>query len=202
MSQTPGYSKSERGGPERGGPEGGGPEGGGPEPAGREHAGTVVIEQADYTDPEHAAALVRLLDAYARDPLGGAHPIPAARLSRLAGELSKRVDAFSVLAFFSGRAVGLVNCFESFSTFACRPLVNVHDVVVDADFRGRGIAGEMLAKVEQIAVERDCCKLTLEVLEGNRAAQQAYRRFGFGPCQLRPEEGRAMFWEKKLGGGQ
>ena len=27
--------------------------------------------QADYRQPEHAAALVSLLDAYARDPMGG-----------------------------------------------------------------------------------------------------------------------------------
>jgi hypothetical protein len=26
-------------------------------------------------------------------------------------------------------AVGLVNCFEGFSTFACKPLVNVHELL-------------------------------------------------------------------------
>jgi len=52
-------------------------------------------------------------------------------------------QAFSVLAFAGGdetTPVGLVNCFEGFSTFACRPLVNVHDVAVLGSYRGRCIA--------------------------------------------------------------
>ena len=56
----------------------------------------------------------------------------------------------------------------------------------------------MLEKVEEAARERGCCKLTLEVLERNHAAQNAYRRFGFAPYELSSETGRAMFWEKTL----
>lgn len=159
----------------------------------------LTVKRADYADPMHAAALVRLLDAYARDPMGGGVAIPSDRLDRLVSELSRRQNAFSVLAFVEDQSVGLVNCFESFSTFACQSLVNIHDVVVDIDFRGRGIAKQMLVLVEQIAHERGCCKLTLEVLQGNLPAQEAYRRFGFSPYEMRPEDGHAMFWEKKLG---
>ncbi len=36
---------------------------------------TMHVFRADYANPVHAAALVRLLDAYARDPMGGAHPL-------------------------------------------------------------------------------------------------------------------------------
>ena len=56
----------------------------------------------------------------------------------------------------------------------------------------------MLEKVEQIAIERGCCKLTLEVLEGNQAAQNSYQKFGFSAYELDPEMGRALFWDKKL----
>lgn len=156
------------------------------------------VVRAEYDDPVHAAALVRLLDAYARSPMGGGKAIPAERLRRLVGELRRRPGAFSVLAFLEDQAIGLVNCFESFSTFACRPLVNVHDVVVDAGYRGRGVASAMLGEVERAARERGCCKLTLEVLEGNLPAKRAYRRFGFSPYRLRPEDGQAVFWEKPL----
>jgi hypothetical protein len=54
--------------------------------------------------------------------------------------------------------VGLVNCFEGFSTFACRPLVNVHDLVVAASHRGRRVGEQMLAAVEHIACARGACK--------------------------------------------
>ena len=103
-----------------------------------------------------------------------------------------------MLAFIAGEPVGLVNCFEGFSTFACRPLVNVHDVVVIAAVRGQGISQKMLAKVEEIARQRGCCKITLEVLEGNEAAKGAYRKLGFSDYQLDPQMGRALFWQKAL----
>jgi ribosomal protein S18 acetylase RimI-like enzyme len=94
--------------------------------------------------------------------------------------------------------VGLAICIEGFSTFACRPLLNIHDMVVVREYRGRGIAKRLLAKAEEIALNLGCCKLTLEVLEGNAAAQAAYRACGFEGYQLDPKMGRAMFWQKKL----
>jgi ribosomal protein S18 acetylase RimI-like enzyme len=158
----------------------------------------VLVLQASYTNPVHAKALGFLLDQYARDPMGGGQPLPAGVLDQLAVELGKRAHAFSVLAFIAGEPVGLVNCFEGFSTFACRPLVNIHDVMVLEAFRGRGISQKMLAEVEKIARQRGCCKVTLEVLEGNLGAQAAYRKLGYAGYELDPSTGRAMFWQKAL----
>ena len=56
----------------------------------------------------------------------------------------------------------------------------------------------MLGLVEQQAIERGCCKLTLEVLEGNQAARRAYDKFGFQSYALNPELGHALCWEKSL----
>ncbi len=42
----------------------------------------------------------------------------------------------------------------------------------------------MLQKVREIARQRGCCKITLEVLEGNDVAQAAYRKFGFDESDL------------------
>ena len=38
--------------------------------------------------------------------------------------------------------------------------------------------------VEEIALERNCCKLTLEVLEKNYIAINSYKKFGFNQYQL------------------
>nr|GFD20020.1 hypothetical protein [Tanacetum cinerariifolium] len=54
----------------------------------------------------------------------------------------------------------------------------------------------MLTKVEEIARQRGCCKMTLEVLEGNEVALGAYRKLGFSDYQLDPQMGRALFWQK------
>ena len=162
----------------------------------------VKILPADYVNPAHAEALVSLLDAYARDLAGGGAPLSEFARANVVRELGRR-QAFSVLAFDgadieSATPVGLVNCIEGFSTFACRPLVNVHDVVVTISHRGRGVAALMLAEVERIARERGACKLTLEVLSGNASARRLYERFGFAGFQLDPAMGQAQFLQKWL----
>ena len=158
----------------------------------------VVVVQADYSNPVHAQALRDVLNHYANDPMGGGEALSPQVLEQLPAELAKRPHAFSVLAFVDGEAAGLVNCFEGFSTFAGKPLVNVHDVSVCGAFRGLGLSQKMLLKVEEIARERDCCKITLEVLEGNPVAQGSYRKFGFSEGQLDPAYGRMLFWNKYL----
>lgn len=158
----------------------------------------LEIVRARYDDPAHAAALVELLDTYARDPAGGGEPLNDFARENLVDALAARPFVFSVLAFDGETPVGLVNAIEGFSTFACRPLVNVHDVVVMPSHRGRGIAAAMLAEVEAVARERGACKLTLEVLEGNAAARALYRRLGFAAYQLDPAMGQARFMQKWL----
>ncbi|NWA44634.1 GNAT family N-acetyltransferase [Pseudomonas reactans] len=158
----------------------------------------ILVLQASYTNTVHAEAIALLLNHYAKDPMGGGHGLDPDLLAQLPAELAKRAHAFSVLAFVNGEPAGLVNCFEGFSTFACRPLVNVHDVVVKDRFRGLGLSQKMLQKVEEIARQRGCCKITLEVLEGNAVAQSAYRKFGFDDSIFDPAHGRMLFWSKPL----
>lgn len=158
----------------------------------------VEIVEADLDLPEHADAVTRLMNEYALDPMGGGKELSPYVLANLAAELRKRDSAHVVLALVDEEPAGLVICFEGFSTFACEPLLNIHDVAVTREHRGRGLAKLMLHKVEEIAVELGCCKLTLEVLEGNQAAQSAYRSLGFGSYELDPRMGRALFWQKTL----
>lgn len=158
----------------------------------------IEIVRARYDEPAHAAALVELLDAYARDPAGGGAPLSDYARDHLISSLAARPFIFSVLAFDGDTPVGLVNAIEGFSTFACRPLVNVHDVVVASSHRGRGIAARLFAEVEAIASERGACKLTLEVLSGNHAARALYEKLGFDDYRLDPDMGRAQFMQKWL----
>ena len=156
------------------------------------------ILQANYSDTFHAQTIVQLLDAYAQDPAGGGEPLSAFAKANLVNELAKRPQAFSVLALDGDTPVGLVNCIEGFSTFACKPLVNVHDVVVLSSHRGQRVGEQMLAHAEQIAMQRGACKLTLEVLSGNRSAIKLYERIGFAGYQLDPAMGSAQFLQKWL----
>ncbi|WP_085586026.1 MULTISPECIES: GNAT family N-acetyltransferase [unclassified Pseudomonas] len=158
----------------------------------------ILVLQASYTNPVHAEAIGVVLNHYAEDPMGGGQSLAPDLLRRLPEELAKRPHAFSVLAFVGGEPAGLVNCFEGFSTFACKPLVNVHDVAVMTKFRGRGLSHKMLRKVEDIARQRGCCKITLEVLEGNDVAKASYAKLGFVTGTRDPAQGPMLFWSKYL----
>ena len=158
----------------------------------------MQILQANYSQTLHAQAIVQLLDAYAQDPAGGGTPLSNFAKQNLVQELTRRPQAFSVLAFDGDAPVGLVNCIEGFSTFACKPLVNVHDVMVSSSHRGQRVAEQMLALAEKIAIQRGACKLTLEVLGGNASAIKLYERVGFAAYQLDPAMGHAQFLQKWL----
>lgn len=158
----------------------------------------IKVVRADYTNEKHQAEIPMLLDAYASDAMGGGKALDEETKRRLVYELSKRPYAFTVIAYVDGKPAGLANCFEGFSTFACKPLVNVHDIAVLSEYRGHGISQRMLEKIEEIAASMGCCKLTLEVLSNNTPAQNAYKKFGFSAYMLDPETGKAQFWEKKL----
>ena len=157
------------------------------------------VRLADYRQQQDKLALIALMDCYAQDEAGGGQGLSSFVRENLAAALASIEGAFTVLAFVEHKAVGLINCFESFSTFRCKPLVNIHDVIVVDEFRGTGVSLKMLEKVESIAKDRGCCKLTLEVLEGNAKAKRAYEKFGFGAYQLKPEMGNAVFLEKDIG---
>jgi GNAT superfamily N-acetyltransferase len=156
------------------------------------------IQVADFSNPAHASAIVYLLNEYAKDDMGGGEPLSTYTQANLVKEMAKRPTFHAAIAFVDAKPAGLINCIEGFSTFACKPLLNIHDVVVLAEFRGQGISSLLLKKAEAIANSLGCCKLTLEVLEGNKLAQAAYIANGFAGYQLDPEMGRAMFWQKKI----
>jgi ribosomal protein S18 acetylase RimI-like enzyme len=161
-------------------------------------APALTIALANYRDPRDAADVAALLDAYARDPMGGGAPLGDDVKARLAGDLASNPHAFSLLARWDERAVGLANCFMGYSTFSAAPLVNIHDFAVLAGHRGAGIGKALMSAVEAEALKRGACKITLEVLSGNLPAQRLYAACGYGDYQLDPAAGQALFWQKRL----
>lgn len=160
-------------------------------------APALAITLAEYRDARDAADVVALLDAYARDPMGGGAPLAEGVAARLPGDLAANPQAFSLLARLDDEAVGLANCFMGYSTFAAAPLVNIHDLAVLPEARGGGIGKALLQAVEAEALKRGACKITLEVLSGN-PARHLYAACGFGDYQLDPATGHALFWQKRL----
>lgn len=159
---------------------------------------SATVVDIDLDDARHAAALVELLDHYAQDPMGGGVPLRPEVRATLVDALKQVPHFHGALAFDGEKAVGLIHCFAGFSTFAARPLLNIHDIAVHRAWRGRGIGLALLAWAERRANALGCCKLTLEVLSNNRPAMAAYERAGFAPYVLDPAAGQALFLQKML----
>lgn len=153
---------------------------------------------ADLALEKHARATVLLLNEYAKDEMGGGVELSLFVKENLVTELKKRPGIQVILAFVDDDPAGIAICVEGFSSFACKPILNIHDMAVMPKYRGRGLSRALLAKAQEIAVQLGSCKLTLEVLEGNTIAQSAYRAFGFDGYELLPAMGKALFWQKKL----
>ena len=158
----------------------------------------LIVRKANYQDQTDGDAIVSLLDSYAKDPMGGGEVLEDEVLKNIVDILSKYPTAFTILAYLDNQPIGLVNCFETLSTFRAKPLVNIHDVVVIDKFRRQGIAEKMFQAVEQEAKARGACKLTLEVLEGNQPAKALYMKQGFKGYELDPKMGHALFWQKEI----
>ncbi|MDD5295343.1 MAG: GNAT family N-acetyltransferase [Rhodocyclaceae bacterium] len=166
--------------------------------AGLSTSESLVVAPLDLDDPTQATAFIELLDHYAHDPMGGGGGLKPGVKAKLVEALGELRHFHGALAWREGKPVGLINCFVGFSTFAARPLLNVHDIVVRGGLRGAGIGQALLAWAESRARELDCCKLTLEVLSNNRRALASYERAGFAPYVLDPAAGQALFLQKVL----
>ncbi len=153
----------------------------------------IYFEICDYTNPAHLTAVVELLQGYMADPMGGHAPHTKMEQLRLVDGLANHPASFVLLASVDGRAVGLATCFELFSTFQVKPFVNIHDLFVEPEYRGKGVGRAILERVAEIATEKRCCKVTLEVRDDNASAQGLYRSVGFGECE--PD---MLFWSRKL----
>lgn len=154
--------------------------------------------RADLSIPTHADAYLSLMSHYALDPMGGGEDLSQFAKDNLIETLLKRNDVYIVLVFQNDQPAALLMAIEGFSTFSCKPLFNVHDVAVHSDFRGQGLTNLLFSEIEQIAREKGCCKMSLEVLSGNQIAKNAYAKQGYADYQLDPEYGSALFWTKKL----
>ena len=155
------------------------------------------VFRADLDDPQHRAAVLAMTRAYARDPMGNGADLGDDVQRVLVERLRAHPTTIILLAFDGEEAVGIATCFVGFSTFAARPLLNIHDLHVLEEHQRRGIGKLLLEAAESEARRLGCCKLTLEVLENNDPAAALYEKFGFVGT-YEPGGSIALFRQKKL----
>ena len=86
-----------------------------------------------------------------------------------------------LMAESDGAAIGFALFFHNFSTFEGRPGLYLEDLFVQPESRGVGAGRALLARLAQIALERDCARLEWSVLDWNAPAIAVYRAIGAQP---------------------
>jgi GNAT superfamily N-acetyltransferase len=164
---------------------------------------TIEVIQADLERKDHQEAVLTLIDGYSRDPLANNQSLPPAIREALVPGLRRHPTTVILLALDrsregGGQPVGIAVCFLGFSTFAARPLLNIHDFFTAPEHRGQGVGRRLLEAAEATARQLDCCKLTLEVQENNHPARRLYAAAGFDQYTLAEAGGGAFYLTKPL----
>lgn len=162
------------------------------------------ITRIDLSNSADTQALLTVLNDYASKPSGGNTPLPTATMQTLPQVLAACPTYLGLLAWTESedqqakQAIGLLNAFWSVSTFKAQRLINIHDIAVIERSQRQGVGRRLLREIELLATEMQCCKITLEVLEGNAPAMALYKLMGFETYQLDPAMGNAQFMQKWL----
>src|SRR5262245_3822644 len=86
----------------------------------------IRIVEADLNLFEHRAAVLAMVNAYSMDGMGGAKPLDPDVRARLIPGLRRHPTTLVFLGFAGEQPVGVAVCFIGFSTFAAKPLINIH----------------------------------------------------------------------------
>jgi GNAT superfamily N-acetyltransferase len=155
------------------------------------------VRLANLHDSTDARWVVDLLDMYCRDEFGDCAPLSQHARQNLIPGLIEHGGARVFLAFENAatdsRGIGIAICLLGFSSFRGAKLLNIHDIAVVPDVRGKGVGAALLRALEDDAKTIGCCKITMEVRSDNERAKALYQRIGYHGSK--PE---SWFWTKLL----
>ena len=122
------------------------------------HIHGMIVELAVFEKLEH---MVVATEAMLHEGLFGAHPACEA----IVGEENGEVVTFALF-------------FHNFSTFLTKKGLYLEDLYVKQAHRGKGFGKQMLVKLAQLAVERNCGRFEWSVLDWNEPAINFYKAMG------------------------
>jgi GNAT superfamily N-acetyltransferase len=134
------------------------------EPADVTHIHSMIVELAVFEKLEH---MVVATEELLHDGLFGTRPACEA----IIGEENGEVVAFALF-------------FHNFSTFLTKKGLYLEDLYVRQSHRGKGYGSQLLARLAQIAVERNCGRFEWSVLDWNEPAIGFYQTMG---AEILPE---------------
>ena len=134
------------------------------EPADVTHIHSMIVELAVFEKLEH---MVVATEELLHEGLFGTRPACEA----IVGEENGEVVAFALF-------------FHNFSTFLTKKGLYLEDLYVRQSHRGKGYGTQLLARLAQLAVERQCGRFEWSVLDWNEPAIGFYQTVG---AEILPE---------------
>ena len=134
------------------------------EPADITHIHSMIVELAVFEKLEH---MVVATEELLHEGLFGVRPAAEA----IVGEENGEVVAFALF-------------FHNFSTFLTKKGLYLEDLYVRQSHRGKGYGTQLLSRLAQIAVERNCGRFEWSVLDWNEPAIGFYQTMG---AEILPE---------------
>jgi GNAT superfamily N-acetyltransferase len=122
------------------------------------HIHAMIVELAVFEKLEH---MVVATEALLHEGLFGVKPSCEA----IVGEENGEVVTFALF-------------FHNFSTFLTKKGLYLEDLYVRESHRGKGYGTQMLKKLAQLAVERNCGRFEWSVLDWNEPAINFYKAMG------------------------
>lgn len=138
---------------------------------------STQIQYIDIRNLEHRKALEALFREYSLDT-------SASIESTIVNQLFELPYFHGFLCMNGNEEQGFAVCFESFSTYRAKKMLNIHDFMISRNARGLGLGKLLLSGIENYCFENDYLKITLEVDEDNEIAKRLYSSLGYEDFQV------------------
>ena len=156
----------------------------------------ISIIEADLKIKEHSDAVILLTKEFSNDHENKTQE--SFTIKNLIKGLRNHPTTIIFIAYKNNYPIGQAICFKGFSTFNAKPLINIHDLYVNKNHRGKGVGSQLINRIEKKAKLLDCCKITLEVVENNLQALKTYDKNGFKYITNSNGKTRKLFLSKKI----
>lgn len=158
----------------------------------------MEIAELNLAEPDGVEKFTQLLDAYCRTPNGGGVALSDEVRNRLFNVMPQYGNVIAFLSRHQNKPAGVVFGFYNLYVFSAQPYADIQFIFVLPEFQRRGIAKKLMLAFEAKAHELGCCKVTLEVREGNEQAKALYSVLEYRRGTFGPRNDVLEFWERRL----
>jgi GNAT superfamily N-acetyltransferase len=138
------------------------------------NASTFSIRPAQPSDVAHIHAMIVELAVFEKLE----HLVVATEALLHEGLFGTKPSCEAIVGEENGQVVTFALFFHNFSTFLTKKGLYLEDLYVRESHRGKGYGTQMLKKLAQLAVERNCGRFEWSVLDWNEPAINFYKAMG------------------------